>query len=85
MAREGKAQTDPAPVHRYLRHRRAVVPRHGHLPIAAGVKRGTWRSWQARIDDLSFQVERAAASGAKRKADAMGVIELCQARDETSS
>jgi hypothetical protein len=42
VARESKAQTYPAPVHHYLRHRCAAVPRHGHLPIAARVKR-TWR------------------------------------------
>ena len=39
MARESKAQTYPAPVHHYLRHRRAAVPWNGHLPIAARVKK----------------------------------------------
>jgi hypothetical protein len=39
VARESKAQTYPAPVHHYLRHRRAALARHGHLPIAARVKR----------------------------------------------
>jgi hypothetical protein len=39
VARESKAETYPGPVHHYLRHRRAAVSRHGHLPIAARVKR----------------------------------------------
>jgi hypothetical protein len=39
VARQSTRQRHPTAIHRYLRHRRVIVSRHGHLPIAARVKR----------------------------------------------